>query len=159
MLKITIAWTGYIALPKRAFARAQKMAWAAVGEHHFNKNLRKHFTLAGAREYGYTERKRSYRARKLREKRHKRPLVWSGETRRRALSMKNIKATSKGVTLRINAPTLNRKGRNSNVNMREEMETISPGEIREIEGILQREIVAALRTDKSKRVRRLALIA
>lgn len=159
MLKISIEWTGYIAQPKRAMNRAKKIAWLAVGEHHFRKNLRKHFTESGGREYGYAPRTKGYKARKLRQRRHRKPLVWSGETRHRALNLKNIKATSKGVTLRIDAPTLNRRHPKSQVNMRAEMETISRGEIREIEGILQREIVAALRSDKSKRVRRLALIA
>jgi hypothetical protein len=98
----------------------------------------KHFTHAGAREYGYTPRvgeagsgrkfAGSYTERKLKKHGHTRPLEFSGETRRRAAQTPNVRATSKSARLRLDVPALNFKHPKSKVLARSEMIRISPAE-------------------------------
>lgn len=114
-----------------------------VGEYWHEHMLPKHFTKAGAREYGYTPRrgepgsgrafKGSYTAHKLKKKGHALPLVYSGETRQRLLSTKSIEARTvrRGarahVTIRLNAPQLNQNS--SKVKKHEEIRKVSHGEL------------------------------
>lgn len=107
--------------------------------------VRKHFTQAGATEYGYAPRKgqpgnphpkgfrRSYTGRKLATKGHTRPLTWSGASFVLVIaSRNNVTATAtKGVAtarLRMNAPALNFRHPRSRVDMRAELTTVSPRE-------------------------------
>ena len=112
----------------------------------------KHFTNAGAAEYGYAPRqgdagrlgthgfKRSYQGRKLRAKGHTRPLTWSGDTEKKTRTARVVAfSTSKEsrVEIRINAPTLNLKRPGSAINMREEMTRISPAEKTVLQTVLE----------------------
>jgi len=120
---------------------------AATDLAHFwhDNYVRKHFTQAGATEYGYAPRKgmpgnphpkgfkRSYTGRKLRLKGHTRPLVYSGESYLRVIaSRNNVTATAtKGqakARLRMNAPALNFRNPRSRIDMRAELTTISAAE-------------------------------
>jgi len=124
---------------------------AATDLAHFwhDQYVRKHFTQAGASEYGYAPRKgqpgnphpkgfkRSYTGRKLALKNHTRPLVWSGASYLLVLaSRNNVTATAtKGqatARLRLNAPALNFKNPRSRIDMRTELTTISPREASEM---------------------------
>jgi hypothetical protein len=106
---------------------------------------RKHFTQAGATEYGYAPRKgqpgnphpkgftKSYTGRKLKTQGHTRPLVYSGDSYLRVLaSRNNVTATAtKGAAtakLRLSAPTLNFRNPRSRIDMRAELTTVSPSE-------------------------------
>lgn len=107
--------------------------------------VRKHFTQAGATEYGYAPRKgqpgnphpkgfrRSYTGRKLALKGHTRPLVWSGSSYLLVIaSRNNVTATAKKgaatARLRMNAPTLNFRNPHSRVDPRAELTTVSSRE-------------------------------
>jgi hypothetical protein len=90
-----------------------KEAWAATGQHWFDKLLPKHFTVAGGKEYGYAPRAgeaagttgkafwSSYAGRKQKYKGHRDPLVWSGELRRDTLAQRSIYATFRGVRVAL----------------------------------------------------------
>lgn len=68
-----------------------------------SKILKKHFTPAAIREYGYEPRSGRYLRQKYRRWGHKNPLVWSGEMRRLVLqrSSANITSTQFGFRLKL----------------------------------------------------------
>lgn len=87
-----------IGIAKKRFHEIRKLALIDMGEY-WHANFRdKHFTEAGAKEYGYAERKASYKARKMRNTRQRRPLVWSGELERKVkgLASHTYKVVSRG---------------------------------------------------------------
>lgn len=155
-LGITIKYHGE--LGRREYGKATKEAFVAAGRLWHQKFRPKHFTKAGAREYRYAPRTRSYTARKFREFGHRLPLVWSGETRNLARNRK-IKATAKMMRVIINAPTLNRlgKGKNSvDIDMRDEMTRVSTRERRAMVNLFARVFDRRLKASSTTRVRRVA---
>lgn len=93
----------------------------------------KHFTQAGAVEYGYQLRKVKYTHRKLRKFGHANPLVFTGESRELA-RMKDIRATSKGVKIVMPAVRkLNFRPKSGTIHMADELRTISAREVRTLE--------------------------
>lgn len=114
-----------------------------VGAFWHDNFLEKHFTQAGAVEYGYAPRdgdrqrpnekgfRRSYQGRKLRFKGHTKPLVFSGRSRER-LRWPRLRVTAtRGIaTLRIllDAPAFNFKQPTSNVDMRRDITAVSARE-------------------------------
>jgi hypothetical protein len=100
----------------------------------------KHFTAAGAAEYGYTPRTQKYTRRKLRTFNHANPLVYSGESRELA-RMKDIRATSKGVKIVMPAVRkLNFTPKGGRIKMADELRTISAGEQKQLEDMGTREM-------------------
>jgi hypothetical protein len=105
----------------------------------------KHFTAAGAREYGYAKRRgeelgqgskafwHSYTGRKLRKYGHKRPLVLSGVSEALTL-MRDVRVTGKRARVVLHAPALNFRNPYSQINMREEMMRVSEAEARTLTG-------------------------
>lgn len=132
---------------KRPFGReVLTPGFAGMGKHWFTNFRDKHFTEAGAAEYGYTKRKgenlargskkwkRSYMGQKWRKHKHQLPLVFSGEARRLS-RIGRIAATAKGVrVLMPRLGKLNYRHPKSKVDMRREMTTISN---REVEKLVQ----------------------
>jgi hypothetical protein len=120
---------------------AIRRTWFIVGSDYHRAFMAKHFTHAGAREYGYAPRKgergapgskgfrRSYTGRKLRQKGHTLPLVWSGESRTLA-RVRDVRATSKGCRIVIHANKLNFRNPKSEINMRDEVTRVSDMEAR-----------------------------
>ena len=73
--------------PKAVMRRAVRAAREGVADAArvwHRKLLPIHFTFAAVRRYAYAARTKKYEIRKAKLKRHRRPLVWSGETRRQA---------------------------------------------------------------------------
>jgi len=110
-----------IPLTKRELNNAIKGANADMGLFWLGMIRPKHFTKAGAREYRYAPRqtykpqkkgskrdpfRASYTGRKLKEKGHTRPLVWSGESELRSRQGR-VDATSKRMRVVMNVPALN----------------------------------------------------
>lgn len=110
--------TGFLAIPGMTqYKHNVMMQWALedVGRFWHDTIRAKHFTKAGAREYEYQPRSgepgkvprkgywSSYTARKQRLLGHTQPLMWSGETER-ATRKRDIRATSKSVTIKFHAP-------------------------------------------------------
>jgi len=115
----------------------QKDAFIETLTYWHTHHRQKHFTNAGAVEYGYLPRSGdrgsrrkfvgSYTQRKLLKFGHTRPLEFSGASR--ALSAnRNVKATSKTARCIISAPALNFRNPKSPIRMREEMTRVSPAE-------------------------------
>lgn len=61
--------------------RAVGVGLRAAARHWHRNYAAKHFTSAGAREYGYKERTKKYMIRKARKLHHQLPLVWTGTLR------------------------------------------------------------------------------
>ncbi len=126
---------------KREFGqKVLKPGFYKMGRHWHANFAKKHFTHAGAREYGYYKRKgdnltvgskrwkRSYAGQKWRKKGHNLPLVFKGEARRLS-RMANIVANSKGVKVKLTKLNkLNFRNPKSRINMRAEMTRVSTAE-------------------------------
>lgn len=139
-------------LLKRGFNKMKEKCFHAALTYWHRDILQKHFTSAGAIEYGYTPRKRqwrgsfkmSYIGRKLREKGHTKPLVFSGESM--ALTrMRDVRATSKRGVCVIRAPGFNRRHPDSQVNMREEITRVSTPDASRTVRTYERKLDAELR--------------
>jgi len=132
-------------LSQRQFNALIVEAWEDVGDFWFDHMLPKHFTKAGAREYGYQPRKgepgnahrkgfwSSYTGRKQKTMHHTDPLVWSGALKRGALGSYRVHstATSKQSKMSVILPgarAANRRSPHSRIHMREELTTISQSE-------------------------------
>lgn len=158
-LKATIREKG--ATPKlmrREINAIKRAAFEQAGVQWHDEFRLKHFTLAGAREYGYSPRQgdglsgkafwRSYQGRKQKYLGHKIPLVYSGEAR--SLSeFRNIRgtSTSKKSEVKIAMPALrklNWRHPASQIDMADEMRRISAGEERILVGTIQRGIDSRL---------------
>jgi len=134
LLKSTIDYKGRVT--KRVFNGFLKAAYAFCGAMWHKEMLPKHFTQSGAREYGYLPRKgepgnphrkgfwASYTGRKLREKGHRRPLEWSGQSRR-LTRIRDVRATSKGAKVMTHARGFNRRNPHSQINMHQELGRVS----------------------------------
>ncbi len=113
----------------------------------------KHFTKPGAQEYRYTARKgeglsgkafwKSYTGQKQKRTGQTEPLVYTGQSRERCRHPA-IRATSKSVRVTMNAPTLNLRPKNSRIDMRAEMTTISEFEQNALIALAQNELTRRL---------------
>jgi hypothetical protein len=150
--KIQIEYSGGVpggrAVPAKEFHAYRREAWLAVGNYWHDHFRAKHFTKAGAREYGYQQRSgeglsgkafwKSYTGRKQKYRGHSDPLVYSGRSRERS-QQRTLRAVSRGprsyLQIRINAPALNFrrtvKGKLT-PDMVSEMQTISKAEKTEL---------------------------
>ena len=152
-------------LTQREWNTIVREAWSQVG-HMFHKTfVKKHFTKAGAREYGYTPRKgeefgrktkarrKSYIGKKKQAKDHELPLVWSGDTRT-AAKRANIKSFAmrkgSGVRVILRLPNLSRLPKGGRIDMIDEMFRISDREkvavIAFLDNLLLKKIKAIRRT-------------
>ena len=150
-------------MARREFNRIVKEAWGELGVLWHRKMRPKHFTKAGAQEYGYTPRKgeggnigrkgfaKSYTGRKLRRFGHARPLEYSGETK--ALTrVRDVRATSKGARVVMRANKLNFRNPHSRINMRREMTTVSKKEERHLVEVFNGVIEGKLRAMRTVKV-------
>lgn len=138
-MKYTGATPGIV---KKKLNEALRRAWLQVGIRWHRWMLPKHFTRAGAREYGYAPRsgesgnatakgfRLSYTGKKLKAKGHTLPLVWTGISRVLA-DRRDITATSKGVKIKLPGQFA-RRGRYSKIDMVREITAVSPGDVRVI---------------------------
>ncbi len=129
-------------LLRRELNNCHRDAAANMGEFWHERFRAKHFTNAGATEYGYTPRqgergrpsgkfRSSYTGRKLTKFGHTRPLVYTGESERRTRQL-DVRATAKRGEARVrvvlHAPALNFRYSGSPIDMRYEMTTVSQRE-------------------------------
>ena len=105
MTKVTIIENGSPDQMTRKQRGAHREAYIAAARHWWFRLLPRHFTMAGAIEYGYEPRKPTYIARKMRSKHHRDPLVWSGHSRQTALrGDPRVVATYKGASVKVEIP-------------------------------------------------------
>ena len=88
----------------KAFNEAQKKAFRAVGEYWHQHILPQHFTHAGARRYGYQRRSRRYESYKLRKYGHTYPLVKTGQMKREALMIRDVREKNSRVKVFLHGP-------------------------------------------------------
>lgn len=134
-----------VTLGKRELNNEKKGTWKKTGVYWHRKFREKHFTAAGAREYGYYARKgekmakgskaykRSYTGQKERQFGHTRPLEFSGASRQ-LTRIRDVRSTSKGVRVVLRAPTFNYRHPKSRINMRAEMTRVS---LREADALIR----------------------
>lgn len=145
-------------LMRREINAIKRAAFEGAGVQWHDEFRLKHFTLAGAREYGYSPRQgdglsgkafwRSYQGRKQKYLGHQIPLVYSGEAQRMS-EFRAIRATSTSkksqVTIAMaRLQKLNWRHPNSQIDMADEMRRVSAGEERILVGTIQRGIDSRL---------------
>lgn len=150
----TSGWT------QREWNDVRRGAWEAVAKHWSERFRPKHFTVAGAKEYGYLPRSgeasgigskaywRSYTGRKKRKLGHTRPLVYSGELE--ALSRQyraDIVVSTNRSRCRVVLTAANKanwRNPHSQINMRDELTRVSPAEAAELIRVFDRHVEAVL---------------
>lgn len=155
--KITVRERGSVPRQfQKAFTAAIRAAWQTAGELWHDRFRPKHFTHAGAREYGYLPRKgergneheqgfrRSYTGRKLHKFGHTYPLVYTGESMR-LTRMQDVRPTTKGVRVVYRAYKYNFRHPRSRIRMREEFTTISRIEERDIRRAIDARLTSELK--------------
>lgn len=166
MMQGLIKYSGFVPsdMAKRALNSIFRAGFHNLGVYWAANFRQKHFTNAGAREYGYAPRSgergrsgkggfmRSYTGRKLRTKGHTRPLVFTGrsEHQTRAARIQSSSANMKsGVRVIMRAPALN--FRRGEIDMRKELTTISQPEQVFLTRLLGRYIEGRFRNYKATR--------
>lgn len=161
MLLVHFKINGVAKIGKRQINDIVRDALAELGHYWVDNMLPKHFSKAGARDYEYTPRKGepgserafkgSYTARKLRQKKHTLPLVWSGEARTEIMQGARVNATVAGdratVRIALNSRKLNWRHPNSKVRMNDEIKKVSAAEI----PVLQQQLVSLIEAGLSGR--------
>lgn len=130
-IKIDLQPADPIGVGKRRYNNAKKVALAEIGEEQKRRHFPEHFLVRGLAKYAMEERSKSYTRRKQRQKGHRKPLVWSGHTRKKARQAR-VRATSKRVKVPIASGNLSRKVGRSRINLREEMLRTTRPEIRHL---------------------------
>lgn len=140
--EVSVAWRNVDGLKKEDLNRSMRHGLSTVGTRWCTKFQPKHYTRAGAAEYGYLPLNPRYQARKVKLARMgvipggALPFVYSGEMRQQALyGPPNFKATanSRGASLRIRLP---RKANYLGASRLEELRRVSPREKAELEQLL-----------------------
>lgn len=155
-LEAKIRYTGIIGMKKVEFRNTFiKPMYEQMGKHWMVNIRPKHFTHAGAREYGYEPRsgekksgksfKRSYTGRKLRKKGHTRPLEYSGELKRDSGFSRFSHGVGRMRILLPRARKANFRHPKSNIDMRAELTAISRGDNIELVRLGNRYLTARLR--------------
>lgn len=120
--KLEISGPLAAAIDKRTFGAVLKAGHADMALFWHAKKLAKHFTEAGAAEYGYRPRSLKYLRRKRRKLGHVDPNVWSGDTKRNVLARSGarVSSTSKSATITL------RRGRGfKHARLAKELATVS----------------------------------
>jgi len=152
--------------PRRTFNKGVEKANAAVGTLIFRSFIPKHFTLGGAREYGYQKRKAGYQEWKKHRKAQLVPLMGpsfetkrnevhrGGAMRREVLRVGVVKATPKRMVLKMKAPWyVKDRGKSGNEpDKLKELTTISKREEKRIFAMYKK-IVARFLMDEPKKKR------
>lgn len=131
---------------RKVHNQAAKAAWVETGKTFHAEMRDDRFSVAHGKKAGYKPRKgeesgldrraffRSYTGRKLRRFHHRRPLEFSGETRR-LVRMATISSTSKGGRVAYpGARKFNFRNPHSDINMAEEFRRLLPEETATLAG-------------------------
>lgn len=101
---VLVRFDGSFAVPKSRLAAARKQALMHAGRFWYRFILGKHFTHAGASEYGYQKRSPRYTIYKLKKYGHTYPLVKTGQLKRSVMNTQDIRVTSNKVTVVLHGP-------------------------------------------------------
>lgn len=162
VMNLKMKWRGPTPrITKKRFNELIKAANRDMGIYWWRMMRPKHFTHAGAREYGYTPRKGergggrpfrgSYTAKKLRAFGHTKPLVFTGTSQKLA-GIRDVRATFKKTRVVIHARALNFRSAGSQVDMRAEMTAISAKEATTLMKVKRDSLMARLRRIRDRSV-------
>jgi hypothetical protein len=150
-------------MARREFNKISRGAWGDAGVYWHQMLRPKHFTHAGATEYGYAKRagvgltgkafRASYTGRKLRKYGHTYPLVLTGESKVRTATLGRVYATRDSARVTMNAPALNfwHRKMTPGLDMAAEMTTISDPERGELIGVLDEGFEGRLRSFEGRK--------
>ena len=132
---------------RKEFRKVTRKAWMSAGIWWHSQIRPKHFTPAGAREYGYTPRQgermstgrrfpRTYTGRKVREHGHRNPLMFTGQSRL-FTRLRDVRATSKGVRVVMRAGNLRLRPPGGKIDMADELTRFSRADERAVGRVFQ----------------------
>lgn len=140
--RVRITHTGGARAAKKAMGRFTKEGLRVAAEHWRDNMLERHFTAEGGRSYNYKAREKRYRARKKRLKGHSKPLVYTGETKRKAMAGVKISSTSKqGRAVFRSLPRHFYATRSDTIDLPFELTRINRRELRELGIVVRDEIL------------------
>lgn len=120
-------------LDAKTLRKIFKESYEALGRYWHDVILPKHFTQAGAHEYGYVKRGSKYMKRKLRVHGHQLPLVFSGELMEKVTRTRQITSTSRGARVKMQGtPYLYKFHISKQVKKAEELVRISRGDLQDM---------------------------
>jgi len=146
-------------LPAKQFTPIKKDGFDHIARMWFLDYRPKHFTRAGAREYGYAPRvgellpraskafRRSYYGRKLKKLGHADPLVFSGASKR-ATAAATIVAFGTGSRIKMPAGNLRWRNKHSKIDMMDEMRRVSASEVQALTEALDKRIQGGLNANR-----------
>lgn len=159
-LAVNLKLGGVAGLSKSDVNAVLKASWYQTGRAWRERYLPLHFGANAGRRYGYgrrsgerfnsTPRPGSYAARKLQFVKHQRPLEFSGEGKREALSRENISATRDKVVVRL-PRKFNLRPKSSNIRMADEIRAVRPDEARSLTFYLADRVRRGLREAGAKK--------
>jgi len=150
LLKFTVAKSGQVS--KRTWNETMKAVYATGAEHWFDRFSQRHYTVQGAKLYGYVPRSKKYMERKKREKHHQDPLVWSGASRVLG-TIKKIVSTRTGGKAVIAARGLNRPHKYRKFKMSEEVVRLTENETRSIVATMHKRLTVLLKEAGAKKTK------
>lgn len=145
-IKPTIRYKGIAGMGKREWNNNfLKPSFYEVGKFWHEYVLPKHFTEAGAREYGYKPRSAKYTKAKVTFLKHNKPLVWSEELLN-STKKANIYATFKRVRVTLpNARKANYRSSPNAPNMADELRRLSKNDIYGLAAVLNNHILKRIK--------------
>ena len=145
---------------RKVYTASSTEAWADTAKHFHTTMRDERFTTAHGEKAGYKLRKgeesgltqeefhKSYTFSKLRTWHHKRPLEWSGETRR-LVRMATITSTSSGGKAKYpGAAKLNFRNPHSDIRMGEEFRKLIPDEMDNLAQHYDKELDRGMNADQ-----------
>jgi hypothetical protein len=150
-----------IRLAKSKLREINKSMGEEVGEYWRKHFLPKHFTPAGAREYGYTPRNVAYMIQKAKKWGHRNPLEWSGESKRQALMLGDVRTTGTTsaktrVRVVLHTPKLNFIPKGGTINMRDEITRVTQAEADKLAQVATDSVERQMRALNDTGTRRIA---
>lgn len=153
IMAVTIEYEGLLTLKQREINQIVRSGMSKVGHTWRANYLPEHFTKRGARKYNYKPRagetgsgrrfKGSYAQRKLRDKSHSRPLVFTGRGAAEALASRKVvaKATGKKASVTVPLPRkFNFRPKGGRIHMGRELTTTTRDEDMALEKVLVEQI-------------------
>lgn len=136
-----IEYTGPVPqVTKREQNNVTREAYHTMGVHFHKENIPVRFTERAFYLLQYAPRSKKYEKKKIKQKGHRNPLVWSGESKQLA-KQQNVKATATKkraqVDITLASRGLNRKNKRSKILMANEVRRVSPREVPKLQSVLQ----------------------
>jgi len=154
---VVVETTGWPAASKRDLSQVKRTVLEKVGLDWHGRFLPRHFNTSAENKYGYAQRTRGYKRRKIKNVGHSRPLVYTGTMEREATKHAVVRTSSNTARVTMRARALNfagkakRKGA-SYPDMRMELTAITTQEIKAL--ATKGEQLAVKTMSKIRRTRR-----